>query len=210
MSRSVFLVCLLAYASFYGQAQQKKSHKLYKVGITYAYAVQGGALLHDKDYNYKANTVALQFFYPLKRGKYNLDFLVEPTIGFAQHQLLNKYYVKNTEPDFEVKRALYTQNMHLTELLLIGNLVISKTLFKGEDFYALFGFGPMTISKTTERLAKGYAFVSTLGIGLSTKINNKLYFNVTGKLRHLSNAELKQPNGGYNTASVGFGFNFKL
>ena len=180
------------------------------MGFTYAYGVQGGAFLHEKDYNYKTNTFAVQLFYPLKRGKYNFDLLIEPTIGFAQHQLINKYFIKNTEPNYEEKRAHYTQNMSLRELLLIGNLIIRKKIFKGEELLAYFGFGPMTINKTTERLAKGFAFVSTIGIGLSTRINSKTYFNVSGKLRHLSNAELKKPNGGINTASLGFGFNFKL
>jgi len=189
---------------------QKNKLKPYKFGFSYAYGVQGGALLHENDYNYKTNTIALQFFYPLKRGKYNLDLLIEPTIGFAQHQLLNLYYIKDTEPNFEAKRAFYTQNRHLTEILMIGNLIIRRKLFKGEELYALFGFGPMTISKATERLARGYAFVSTIGIGLQTRINNKLFFNVSGKLRHMSNAELKQPNAGINTAGIGFGFNFEL
>lgn len=74
---------------------------------------------------------------------------------------------------------------------MIGNLIIRKKLLKGEELYALLGFGSMTISKATERLAKGYTFVSTIGIGLQTRINDKLFFNVSGKLRHMSNAELK-------------------
>lgn len=207
--RYLLLIALAVSVSITSTAQKSKLSP-YKIGISYAYGVQGGALLHDKDYNYKVNTVALQLFYPLKRGKYNFDLLIEPTIGFAQHQLLNIFFVKDSETNFETKRNEFVKNKQLSELLLIGNVVISRVLFKGESLYAIFGFGSMTINKRTERLAKGYAFVSTIGIGLSTKLSNGLYFNVSGKLRHLSNAELKQPNGGINTGSVGFGFNLKL
>jgi len=204
------LLIVIAFSVSVTITAQKNKLSPYKVGLFYAYGVQGGALLNDKDYNYKTKTVALQLFYPLKRGKYNFDLLIEPTIGFAQHQLLNRFFVKNTEADFETKRNVFTRNKNLTEILLIGNVVISKELFKGESLYAIFGFGPMTINKRTERLAKGFAFVSTIGFGLRTQLNKHLFLNVSAKLRHLSNAELKQPNGGINTASVGFGFNLIL
>ena len=61
----------------------------------------------------------------------------------------------------------------------------------------------MFSDKATERLAKGFAFSDIFGLGLSYEIN-KLQLDFRYSVRHTSNLELKQPNGGHNTTNTEF------
>lgn len=176
----------------------------------YGYGEQSGFLLKNKDYSYSSNTVKLQLFYPLKSGKLSIDLLIEPTIGFAKHQLLNFYFIEPDEPDYLAKRAEFTQSKLLTEYILSNKLLLHYKVYKSNSVYVLAGIGPMLISKRTERLAKGLAFSETVGLGLSLKIGKNIYFDIRGILRHLSNAELKKPNSGINIVSFESGLNVKL
>ena len=75
--------------------------------------------------------------------------------------------------------------------------------------YAIGGTGPMHSDKATERLAKGFAFSDIFGLGLSYELK-KLLFDFRYSVRHTSNLELKQPNGGHNTTNTEFSVLFKL
>jgi len=191
-------------------AQNKKWYRPERLGVMFATGRQGGVFLNDKDYKYRSDILSFQFFYPLKQGKFNLDLSIEPSIGFAQHQLKNFYFVQPSDPDYIAKRAEFTKNKNLKEYLLVFNFILSKRLFKNQYIYFLIGFGPMHISKRTERLAKGFAFNEDIGLGLTNQLSNKIRMNIRGYLRHLSNAELKSPNSGINIAAISIGINYKL
>ena len=208
--RFILLCVVFCFSSLILKAQNKAWYSPSKIGFMYGYGEQGGFLLNDKDYSYSSNLIKLQFYYPLKTGKFSLDLVIEPSLGFAKHQLLNFYFVEPDEPDFLAKREEFTRSKLLTEYILSTNLIIGYTFYKRHSIYALIGWGPMYISKRTERLAKGFAFVENIGLGISTQINKKLYFNITGSYRHLSNAELKQPNSGINIVSLEAGLLFGL
>jgi Lipid A 3-O-deacylase (PagL) len=189
---------------------QKAQYKPTRIGFMYGYGEQSNFLLKNKDYSYSSNTVKLQLFYPLKSGKFSVDLLIEPTIGFAKHQLLNFYFIEPDEPDYLAKREEFTKSKLLTEYILSNKLVLHYKVYKSNSIYILAGVGPMFISKRTERLAKGFAFSETVGLGLSLKISKNIYFDIRGNLRHLSNAELRKPNSGINIVSFESGLNVKL
>jgi hypothetical protein len=70
-------------------------------------------------------------------------------------------------------------------------------------FYQMIGSGPHYISATVERQAQGYIFSDNLAIGSYSRINKKsLFLNLQFRLRHISNAGLKRPNGGINTFNI--------
>ena len=56
----------------------------------------------------------------------------------------------------------------------------------------------------TERMANGFAFSDVLSFGLTYKIK-AISFDVRYGVRHVSNAELQQPNSGYNTTNLEVG-----
>jgi hypothetical protein len=72
----------------------------------------------------------------------------------------------------------------------------------GFYLYQMLGSGPHYISANVERQAKGYIFSDNLAIGAYTRIKNATFLNLQFRLRHISNANLKQPNGGINTFNV--------
>ena len=73
----------------------------------------------------------------------------------------------------------------------------------GLYFYQMLGSGPHYISAEVKRQANGFIFSDNLAIGAYTRVNKKgLFLNLQFRIRHLSNAELKQPNGGINMWNV--------
>jgi hypothetical protein len=62
----------------------------------------------------------------------------------------------------------------------------------------------MISDRETERLAKGFAFSNVLALGFVYKIK-RFEFNIKPNVRHVSNAGLSSPNGGFNTKNIEFG-----
>jgi hypothetical protein len=119
----------------------------------------------------------------------------------ATHQLLNLYFVKPTEPDYEAKREKFTKKRTFHEFAInIGGLV-HYTLLKDVRMYFLGSIGPMMSTTETERLAKGFAFSDVAALGIFYTIK-KITIDIRGVLRHTSNAGLQSPNLGHN--STGF------
>ena len=74
-----------------------------------------------------------------------------------------------------------------------------------ENFYLyqMLGSGPHYISAVVSRQANGFIFSDNLAIGAFTRLNsNDLFLNLQFRIRHLSNAELKNPNAGINSWNV--------
>jgi len=211
---NLFRICFLCIAIYFYSTEIKAQEKAWytpsKLGFLYGYGEQGGTFINDKDYHYTSNLIKVQFYYPLKSGNFDLELVFEPTVGFATHQLLNEYFVKPTDPNYLALREEFTQQKNLTEYILSTNLIIRKYLYKSHSAYILLGIGPMIISERTERLAQGFAFTEVISLGITTKVSQDLYFDIRGGYRHLSNADLKLPNSGINTAEINFGFHFKF
>jgi hypothetical protein len=63
----------------------------------------------------------------------------------------------------------------------------------------------MLVSHETERLAAGLAFSDNLGLGVKFNYNKKLQLKLSVFIRHESNANLKFPNSGHNSAGIRIG-----
>lgn len=204
------LYVIFCLSSITTEAQKKEWYRPSKIGFVLGYGNQEEPFLHDKDYSYSTNLFKIQLYYPLKSGKFNLDLVFEPTLGFAEHQLLNKYFVKPTEPDYIDRRQEFTKKKQLTEYILNTYVMVSHKIYKSNRMYALIGISPIYLSKRTERLPMGFAFTEVIGLGISSKIYKKLHFDIKGYYRHISNAELNRPNSGINTAILEIGFAIEL
>ena len=67
----------------------------------------------------------------------------------------------------------------------------------------MLGSGPHFITAEVSRQANGFIFSDNLALGSFVKLSEKdLFLNLQFKIRHLSNAELKNPNAGINTWNV--------
>jgi hypothetical protein len=70
----------------------------------------------------------------------------------------------------------------------------------GFYFYQMLGSGPHYISAEVGRQANGFIFSDNLALGTLLRLNQKgLFLNFQYVQRHISNAGLKDPNGGVNS-----------
>jgi len=70
----------------------------------------------------------------------------------------------------------------------------------GFYFYQMLGSGPHYISAEVGRQANGFIFSDNLALGTFVRLTKKnLFLNFQYVQRHISNANLKSPNGGVNS-----------
>lgn len=104
------------------------------------------------------------------------------------------------EPQFNLVRTPRPWDIEFGTNMGIRNYIkINDGLF----FYQMLGSGPHYITAVVKRQANGFIFSDNLAVGAFTRLTRKnLFLNLQFRIRHLSNAELKNPNGGINTWNV--------
>ncbi len=204
-----FVALVLIFNSFVGNAQIKKENL--KLGFTYGTGSQNKFPFNAKDYTHEVDFYKVQINYRFKdKQKWAFEINLEPSYNVIQHQLLNKYYVKPSDAEnYQELNEFYMQKRTIKEYVLNCGFIVRYKIYNGISTYAVASVGPMFSDKPTERLAKGFAFSDIFGLGLSYEIN-KLQFDFRYSVRHTSNLELKQPNGGHNTSNAEFSVLFKL
>ena len=192
-----------------GYAQIKKENL--KWGISYGMGAQDRFPFDLPDYKHEVSFYKVVLNYRFKNNtKWTFEVNLEPSFNVAKHQLLNKYYVKPSDADdYREQNEFYMQERTIKEYVLNCGLIARYKIYDGLSTYAIGSVGPMISNKETERLAKGFAFSDILGLGLSFEIN-KIQLDFRYSLRHTSNLEMKQPNGGHNTTNTEFSVLFKL
>lgn len=204
MAKKVFFFTVVFLAVLQIKAQQK--NESFRLGVSYGF----GSEFNNKDYTFENHFYKMQLYYVLKQTKYfQYEVLLQPEINFAKHQLLNFYFVKPDEPNFEEKRAEYTKLKDIREYVLNVGFLIRKPLNKTYSLYFLGSIGPMITDTETERMSDGFAFADVLAFGLSVKVK-KIQFDVRPLIRHVSNAGLTSVNSGYNTKNIEFGISYQL
>ncbi|MDG1729893.1 MAG: acyloxyacyl hydrolase [Algibacter sp.] len=205
-----FLIALFFIViPFGGNAQIKKENL--KWGFTYGTGSQNKFPFDAKDYSHEVDFYKIQINYRFKdKQKWAFEVNLEPSYNVVHHQLLNRFYVKPSDADnYQELTELYMQKRTIKEYVLNCGFIVRYKLYKQMSTYAIGSVGPMVSDKATERLAKGFAFSDIFGLGLSYEIN-KVQFDFRYSVRHTSNLELKQPNGGHNTSNAEFSLLFKL
>ena len=186
-------------------SQEKEPSKI-ALGLNYGF----GNEFKNTDYTYTNRYVKGQFYYLLrKREHYDLEFLLQPEINFATHQLINLYFVTPDDPDYEHKREEFTKLKDIHEYVLGVGLLYRRPLTEKFSMYVLLSVGPMITDTETERLSKGFAFSDVLSLGFSLKAG-KVNLDFRPNVRHISNAGLQSSNAGFNTYNLEFGVSMPL
>ena len=103
------------------------------------------------------------------------------------------------EPQFNLVHTLRPLDFEFGANLGIRNYV---KVNEGLYLYQMLGSGPHYISAQVQRQATGFIFSDNLAIGAYTRLNKKsLFLNLQFRIRHISNAGLKEPNGGVNSVN---------
>lgn len=106
------------------------------------------------------------------------------------------------EPQFNFVRDSYTPKSEINHDYEFGLNLGIRNYVKINDgfyFYQMLGSGPHFISAKVGRQASGFIFSDNLAIGTLFRLaQQKVLINVQYVQRHISNANLKSPNGGVN------------
>ncbi|KAF2516494.1 acyloxyacyl hydrolase [Flavobacterium foetidum] len=184
----------------------QESYSRYALGFNYGF----GSEFNNRNYIFTNHFYKLQLCYKLKESKlFKYAILLQPEINFGKHQLLNLYFVKPDDSDFEERRNRYLLLKDVREYVLNVGFLIRKPLIKHFSAYLLVSLGPMITDTETERMSKGFAFADVLAVGLTIDCNS-FQFDVRPSVRHVSNAGLGSNNAGYNSKNIEFGILYKL
>lgn len=123
-----------------------------------------------------------RYFSELKNHRGTLSFFLEPQIN----------PVVNPRTDFECGIGIGLQYMYP----IMGKLSV----------YALGSVGPHYISVVTTKQASGFIFADSIGAGFYYYLTKDSALNAGYRFRHMSNANLADPNGGIDTNSGVIGY----
>lgn len=193
---------MFSLATLYGQNTKGETN----IGFYYGF----GNELKNSNYTYTNHYYKVQLCYLIKQtNQFKYELVIQPELNFVTHQLLNLYFVKQEEPNFEEKREKFTKLKDIKEYSLGIGLWVRKPVSKIASIYVLASIGPMITDTETERLSKGFAFSDVIALGFSLKVD-KVIFDIRPSLRHVSNAGLQSSNAGFNTKNIEFGLSLIL
>ncbi|WP_433836594.1 acyloxyacyl hydrolase [Flavobacterium anhuiense] len=199
-----FLCGLMLFLAVKMVAQEHNSR--FSLGFNYGF----GSEFNNRNYTFKNHFYKVQIYFKLKEiESFQYQILVQPEINFAEHQLLNFYFVKSETPNYQQKRDEYARLKDIREYVLNCGFLVRKPVGKVFSFYALGSIGPMITDTETERMSKGFAFADVLAIGFTASYD-KFQFDIRPSVRHVSNAGLGSRNAGYNTKNIEFGISYQL
>ncbi|WP_346883098.1 acyloxyacyl hydrolase [uncultured Algibacter sp.] len=205
------LLIVMAYATlpFVGYAQIKKENL--KIGFITGTGTQNSFPFNLESYTHEITFYKARVNYTFKeKRKWAFEINLEPGFNIAEHQLLNKYFIKPTDSDnFREEREIFLQKRTINEYVLDIGFLVRYSVYKNVSAFAIGGVGPMIGDKETARLAKGFAFSDIFGMGISYEIN-KIQLDFRYSVRHTSNLEFKKPNNGHNTTNIELGILFQL
>lgn len=176
------------------------------------------------------DTVNAQSNLPLSAGRHKAGLMTGYGQQFSRE---NRYYYRPYFIEGQYSYALLQKNLWGLEIIaqpqynITGYTVdqFSSTLLKGHEFglnigfllrsnfcsgrlslYAAASSGPHFVSGVPDRQSRGFIFSDNLFVGLNVLIYRNLYLDLRTGTRHISNAELKHPNGGLNNYVYKAGF----
>ena len=209
--QNYFRIILILFVLFSIQSSAQIKKENFKLGFNYGSGSQNKFPFDLESYTHEVDFYKVQVNYLWKeKRKWAFEFNLEPSYYVAEHQLLNKWFIKeNIGENYQELRDLHTQKREIKEYVLNIGLLARYKISNNFSLYSIGSVGPMITDKATERLAKGFAFSDILGFGTSYKISNFIV-DFRYSVRHTSNFEMKDPNHGHNTVNIEFGVLYDL
>ena len=188
---SVFI--LISTTVFAQQEVNTINKKRHKIGFMTGY---GNQQWLGVSYDYRVSFFQLQHYYTLlEKETWTLELISQPQFNTVVFRPIDDIAIE--EKGFEFG-------------LNAGFLIRRKIVKDFVHVYSFLSSGPHYVSGTPERQVSGFIFSDNLLIGFDAKISGKIYFDLRGGIRHISNASLKKPNWGVNNLVINGGFYFKL
>lgn len=107
----------------------------------------------------------------------------------------------------QINPVLFDHKLNI-EFGLNAGLMYSRKISRVLFMYVMLGSGPHYINAQTQRQAKGFIFSDNVAAGIRVPMPSHLAgeLNIQTRLRHISNAGLKSPNGGINNVFLVIGY----
>jgi len=189
------VTALLCSVTLFGQDATRSlpKGKKHRIGLMVGYGSQRTLTV---PYDYRVTFYQAQYFHALPvRGNWNLEFLFQPQYNTTRYR---------PQCDLPVEATGY-------ELGLNAGVLLRRS-FRHDlvSVYAFISAGPHYVSGVPERQAEGFLFSDNLFIGVHVRLTPKIYLDLRVGFRHMSNASLRQPNGGINNTILSGGLAFDL
>jgi hypothetical protein len=175
------LICFTLFLIFYSNVSAQESIPAKRFKTVGGVVGWGNSFSENTDY---------QIYYMI--GDYSSSFKVPKKKDFVA------WYA---EPQFNFVKAASTPEGSIDyEFGLNLGIRNYVKINDGFYFYQMLGSGPHYISAEVGRQANGFIFSDNLALGTLLRLNSKgLFLNFQYVQRHISNAGLKDPNGGVNS-----------
>ncbi len=207
--RLLLVIAWIFIGSHMAKAQEKPNEV--RIGLNYGRASQELIPKKNDNYEHDSEFFKLQLNYGLfRKNKWNFELNIEPGVYKTEHRLLNEYYLKPSEdPDHQEAMERYIEGQSYEEYVINIGFLTRLSLSQKLSLYNLLSVGPMHATAETERLPEGFAFSDVIAFGLFYKVDF-ITLDFRFSFRHVSNANLKTPNGGHNSAMLESGIAFNL
>ena len=211
MKNALLLIFTLYGLLVHGQ-YLKKENPNRRLGVNYGVGTQQSFPFYSDSYTYTTQFFKLNYHHGLTKSKLVIALTIEPSLYFSEFR---KIVVSNEEVDaqtqflqLKVEKVIETPK-NMREYALDLGLQMSYPLGKKISTYLLGSIGPMIVDTQTARQKKGFAFSNIMAIGFLYRIGTVIVDFRFGA-RHVSNAGLGDPNGGYNSSNLQIGFSLPI
>jgi len=164
-----------------------------RIGIVIGRGTQKGMRV-----NYRYHLVVLplpEYQRPiLQKNAWSLDVLIHPQFNLARLRPIDNVPELKNGIEFGLNCGLIARYRSLQQL----------------GIYAGLSAGPHYVSATPTRQARGFIFSDNAFGGVNLKCAKHTWIDLRIGFRHISNAGLREPNGGVNNLMLSGGFIFDL
>lgn len=192
MKKICLVVLLFSFAGLTtvtGQDGLLFSGSRHKAGLMTGFGEQ---FSRENRYYYRPYFIEAEYSYSLiRKNLWGVDILAQPQYNFTSY----------TADEFS-STLLKGHEFGLNVGFLVRNNFCSDRV----SLYAAASAGPHFVSGVPDRQSGGFIFSDNLFVGANVLIYRNLYLDIRTGTRHISNAELKQPNGGLNNYVYKAGF----
>jgi hypothetical protein len=174
----------------------------HKIGFVVGY---GGQQFLNVPYDYKVYFLQAQYYYSfakkqnitsqVRNNPFTFEILLQPQLNFTDYRPVN---------DIDARNQGFEYGLNV-EILVRRNLINDNL-----GIYIYLGTGPHYVSGTPRRQSPGFIFSDNLFMGVYFKLDDNLYLDIRPGFRHISNAGIKNPNGGVNTGILSGGIFWTL
>lgn len=169
----------------------------HKTGFIAGYGGQNpGLFFDDVQYDYRVWFLQFQYYYALLKIKtWSLEAVVQPQYNITRFRINDQTGDITSGYEFGLN----------------AGIMVMKKILKGRfSPYLLVSTGPHYVSGTPERQSSGFIFSDNLFVGMHIRASGNFYVDVRPGFRHISNAGIKEPNGGVNDFIISAGFSLVL